>query len=139
LRVFLDTSFLIAAAGSASGLPRHVFDVGRQAGWELATSPYCDEEVTRNIHKVGAAVPWLATIRPALRIHATEVVFSYPLLLEAAKDRPVLISALGSEADYLLTLDRADFATLLGTEVYGMRVRLPADFAREIALRPPSK
>ena len=94
--------------------------------------------MNRNIPKIGSAAHWLSTIRPALRIHATEVVFSYPLILEATKDRPVVISALGSEADYLLTLDRSDFATLLGTEVYGMRIRLPLDFAREVGLRPPS-
>jgi hypothetical protein len=51
----------------------------------------------------------------------------------------VITSALGSQAEYLLTLDRNDFATLLDTEVYGMRIRLPLGFAREIGLRPSGK
>ena len=136
MRIFLDTSFIIAAAGSATGLPRALFVFGRRSGWEFVTSLYCEEEVSRNIHKIGDAAFWLGEIRPALRFYATEVVFDYPLLLEATKDRPVVISALGSESDYLLTLDRNDFATLLDTEVYGMRIRLPLNFAREIGLQP---
>ncbi len=139
MRIFLDTSFIIAAAGSEKGLPRFIFEHGRQSGWELVTSLYCEEEVNRNIHKVGGGAFWLAEIRPAMRIHATEVVLNYPLVFEATKDRPVIISALGSQAEYLLTLDRNDFATLLDSEVYGMRIRLPLGFAREIGLRPSGK
>ena len=135
MRLFLDTSFLIAAAGSEAGLPRFIFNHGRKSGWDLVTSLYCEEEVNRNIHKVGGSAFWLAEIRPNLHLHATEVVVDYPLVFEATKDRPVVISALGSNADYLLTLDRNDFATLLGTEVYGMRIRLPLSFAREVGLR----
>jgi predicted nucleic acid-binding protein len=136
LRIFLDTSFIIAAAGSDKGLPRFIFEHGRRCGWEFVTSLYCEEEVNRNISKVDGSAFWLAGIRPHLVIHATEIVLDYPLVFEATKDRPVIISALGSQATYLLTLDHGDFATLLETEVYGMRVRLPLPFAREMALRP---
>jgi predicted nucleic acid-binding protein len=139
LRIFFDTSFIIAAAGSEKGLPRFIFEQGRRSGWELVTSLYCEEEVNRNIHKVDGGAFWLAEIRPTLRIHATEVVLNYPLVFEATKDRPVIISALGSQAEYLLTLDHSDFAALLDTEVYGMRIRLPSSFAREIGLRLSGK
>lgn len=138
MRLFLDTSFMVAAAGSEAGLPRFIFNHGRNAGWDLVTSLYCEEEVSRNIHKVSGSAFWLAEMRPNLRLHATEVVLDYPLVFEATKDRPVIISALGSNADYLLTLDRSDFATLLGTEVYGMRIRVPLTFVREVGLRPPA-
>ena len=138
MRLFLDTSFVVAAAGSEIGLPRFIFNHGRTSGWELVTSLYCEEEVNRNIHKVGGSAFWLAEMRPNLTLHATELVLNFPLVFETTKDRPVVISALGSQADYLLTLDHSDFAPLLGTEVYGMRVRLPLSFAREIGLPPPS-
>jgi hypothetical protein len=49
-------------------------------------------------------------------------------LLTAAKDKPVLISALAARCDALLTLDTGDFELLLGTEVYGMLVTTPRDF-----------
>ncbi len=50
---------------------------------------------------------------------------------EKAKDRPVLISALAASAEFLLTLDRTDFHRTLGTQVYGMSVRTPAEFLME--------
>lgn len=53
------------------------------------------------------------------------------LVFEKAKDRPVLISALAADADFLLTLDRTDFHRALGTQVYGMSVRTPAEFLME--------
>jgi hypothetical protein len=51
-----------------------------------------------------------------------------PLLLTAAKDKPVLISALAAECQVLLTLDRGDFGIVLETEVYGMLVTTPRAF-----------
>ena len=44
-----------------------------------------------------------------------------------AKDRPVLFSAL-AWADALLTLDREDFAALLGSAFYGLPVLTPGTF-----------
>jgi hypothetical protein len=49
-------------------------------------------------------------------------------LLAAGKDKPVLISALASQSNVLLTLDSGDFKLLIGTEVYGMLVTTPRDF-----------
>jgi len=49
-------------------------------------------------------------------------------LSRRAKTRPVLISALASKPDVLLTLDARDFALLLNTEVYGVFVTTPRDF-----------
>jgi hypothetical protein len=47
-----------------------------------------------------------------------------PVVFPVAKDRPVLLSAL-AWADTLLTLDRADFVTLLGSEFYGLPILRP--------------
>ncbi len=88
MRIFLDTSFIIAAAGSETELPRYIFDHGRRLAWEFVTSLYCEEEVNRNIHKVGGAAFWLSGIRPNLRIHPTELALDYPLVFEATKDPP---------------------------------------------------
>lgn len=44
-----------------------------------------------------------------------------------AKDRPVLFSAL-AWADALITHDRGDFSTLLGSEFYGLAVLTPGVF-----------
>ena len=56
-----------------------------------------------------------------------------PSVFPAGKDRPVLFGAL-AWADVLLTLDRKDFASLLGGAFYGMPVLKPGTFiARERA------
>jgi hypothetical protein len=53
------------------------------------------------------------------------------LVFPKTKDRPVVITDLASQSAVLLTLDRMDFHRVLGTEVYGMAVRTPAEFLIE--------
>jgi hypothetical protein len=65
-----------------------------------------------------------------LAIHSTSVVLDRPLVYRATKDRPVVISALGLQADFLLTLDRDDFQDLLGDAIYGLPIRTPGQFLR---------
>jgi len=50
-----------------------------------------------------------------------------PVLFEAAKDRPILFSAL-AWADLLLTLDRGDFGSLIGNSFYDLPVLTPGMF-----------
>ena len=51
-------------------------------------------------------------------------------VFDPAKDRPILFSAL-AWANILLTLDRNDFASLLGSEFYGLAVRTPGMFLEQ--------
>jgi hypothetical protein len=46
-----------------------------------------------------------------------------------AKDRPILFTA-AAWSDVLLTLDRQDFAGLLGSHFYGLPILRPGDFLR---------
>ena len=75
-------------------------------------------------------------IEPKVRIVPNALVSNRPLLLATAKDKPVLISALASESNYLLTLDMADFGIVLDTNVYGMRVVTPRRFLVEQGIGP---
>jgi hypothetical protein len=50
-----------------------------------------------------------------------------PAVFAPAKDRPILFSAL-AWSDVLLTLDRGDFETLLGSEFYGLAILTPGSF-----------
>jgi hypothetical protein len=63
-------------------------------------------------------------------MESDEFVFEWPLAFAITKDKPVLVTAL-AYADILLTLDRRDFAVLIESSVYGLRVRTPAGFLRE--------
>ena len=131
MRVFLDASVLLAAAGSSTGSSRGVFDYAAAQGWRLLSSPWALGEVLRNLPDLPAtaARDW-PQLQGRIAVVEDVVVINRPVLFTASKDRPILFSALAA-ADVLLTLDKADFATLLGGSFYGLRVRLPYDFLTE--------
>ena len=131
MRLFLDTSVLLAASGSETGASRALFPLSQTAGWRLVTSPYAVNEVLKNLPKFPAAATaaWLK-LRRQIIIVDDVVSLNRPVIFAASKDRPILFTAL-AWAEVLLTLDRADFAELLGSQFYGLRVRLPSDFLAE--------
>ena len=134
MRLFLDSSVLLAAAGSSKGASRLLFDHATSHGWQLLTADYCVREAEFNLPKIGekAELSWKVVIRPALIPVKAQLTLDRPLIYRATKDRPVVISALSKKADYLLTLYRDDFHDLLGRSVYGLPIRTPGEFLREI-------
>lgn len=75
-----------------------------------------------------ATAEW-AQLRPQLRVVDDVLTLNRVSVFEPSKDRPILFTAL-AWADVLLTLDRADFQSLLGHSFYGMGVLTPAGFLR---------
>lgn len=132
MRLFIDTSVLLAASGSAKGASRFLFQQSKALGWQLQTSAYCVEETERNIRKLGAqaATDWRSLL-PQLTLVPIELAYDQMLVFPKAKDRPVLLSALGAEADVLLTLDEADFQRVVGEQVYRLAIRSPGQFLIE--------
>lgn len=130
MKLFLDTSVLLAAAGSTQGASRYVVEEAAAQDWRLLTAPYCVAEALRNARKIGSKAPAALSraIIPKLELVPTELAFDQALVFPKAKDRPVLLSALGAEADCLLTLDEADFQKVIGSHVYGMAVSTPGLF-----------
>ncbi len=128
MRLFLDTSVLLAASGSDKGASREVFRLASRNQWTLITTPYAVEEVRRNLSHfpANATTDWN-------RLHAEllllDDVFTVdrPTVFAPAKDRPILFSAL-AWADVWLALGRGDFETLLGSEPYGMPILTPGSF-----------
>ncbi len=128
MRIFLDTSVLLAACLSETGGSRELFHFGRNREWTLLTSPWVQREMKINLAaKPRKAIDAWSQLRPMLTIESDELTFDWPINFEASKDKPVLFTALAC-ADVLLTLDRRDFRDLLGTTVYGLRVLTPGDF-----------
>jgi fermentation-respiration switch protein FrsA (DUF1100 family) len=86
--------------------------------------------VLRNLPKLSASATteWLR-LRPQVTVVDDVLSLDRPVVFAASKDRPILFTAL-AWADVLLTLDKADFADLLGGTFYGLRVMLPYDFLR---------
>ena len=128
MKLFLDTSVLLAACGSALGSSRALFQYAPAQGWELMASPWVVGEVTRNLVKFPtvATGDWLR-LRRQLVIVDDVVSLDRALVFPVSKDRPVLLSALAA-AQVLLTLDREDFMGVLGAQCYGLPILLPYDF-----------
>lgn len=133
MTLFLDTGLLISACGSEMGASRHVCEQGVTHGWHLITSSYCRNETLRNLPRLGAKglQAWERIVEPRIDPVPDVISLGKALVFEKAKDRPLLISALAANAKFLLTLDRTDFHATLGSPVYGMFVRTPAEFLTE--------
>lgn len=93
---------MVAATGSATGASRFILSQADAHGWGLLTSPYCVEETDRNVTKLHARALsfWRATLLPRFELVATQLAYDQALVFPKAKDRPVLLSALGAEADF---------------------------------------
>lgn len=132
MRVFLDASVLIAAAGSRTGASRALFDLAPTHRWTLLTSTYALSEALHNLPKLPPAstADWIA-LRPKLSVADDVLSLDRPTIFRASKDRPILFTALAS-AQVLLTLDRNDFADILGGTFYRLSILLPSEFLRRV-------
>jgi hypothetical protein len=128
VRLFLDSSVLLAACGSEQGASREVFLRASQAGWILLATPYVIHEVLMNLPQLlpKATADW-ARLRPDLAITDDVLTLDRIAVFEPAKDRPILFSAL-AWSEVLLTLDRSDFGALLGNTFYDLPILTPGMF-----------
>jgi predicted nucleic acid-binding protein len=128
VRIFLDTSVLLAACRSQSGASRAILDTAAKQGWKLIASPWVRNEVEKNLSKFPfeSTATWVG-LRSRISLVDDVVSIDRALVFPASKDRPVLITAL-AWADVLLTLDREDFIKVLGSSCYGLPILLPAEF-----------
>jgi predicted nucleic acid-binding protein len=128
VRLFLDTSVLLAASGSERGASREIFRLAPDNGWILLATPYVVEELLTNLPKLPATATadW-ARLRPNLVMMDDVLTLDQAVVFEPAKDRPILFGAL-AWAEVLLTLDRADFGGLLGDTFYGLAILTPGMF-----------
>jgi predicted nucleic acid-binding protein len=130
VRLFLDTSVLLAACGSDRGASREVFGRAVECDWILLASPYVVEEVFANLPSLpSAATANWARLRPELALMDDVLTLDRAAVFEPAKDRPILFSAL-AWSEVLLTLDRRDFGALLGSTFYGLSILTPGMFLK---------
>ena len=131
MKLFLDTSALIAASGSRIGAARRIIDLAAANGWVLIATPYVLWEIGRNIVKFPPPVQaeWCA-IRPRLHIRPDVLSSDRPVVFTKTKDRPVLLAA-SAWADVLVTHDTGDFHRRLGGSFYGLKIRTPLEFLTE--------
>ena len=134
MKLFLDTSVMLAASASDRGASRWIVEQHLAHDWQLVSADYCRLETLKNLKKVSrdAGVIFAKVVRPVVKWEPDTWVSEFPLLYPKAKDRPVIMAALAAKADYLLTLDRQDFHGLLGNQVYGVSIRTPGDFLMDM-------
>jgi hypothetical protein len=84
--------------------------------------------VLRNLPDMprSASTEW-ARLRPEILIMDDVLTLDRPAVFPAAKDRPILFSAL-AWADVLITLDRGDFGSLMDQSFYGLLIVKPGTF-----------
>lgn len=130
MKLFLDSTVLMAASGSTKGGSYAVIhEYADRNKWELISSSYCFAEVQNNIKKLSHAAwgRW-HMIQKRLSMTSDILTLNKPSLLLAGKDKPILFTAISCHVDVLLTLDTTDFKVILDTVVYGVEVRTPAKF-----------
>lgn len=128
MRLFLDTSVVLAACGSTTGASHEIFRRARVHGWVLLATPYVIGEVLNNLSDFPpeATARW-ANLRGDLLVLDDVLTLDRPAVFAAGKDRPILFSAL-AWADVLLTRDTGDFGEILGGSFYELLVLTPGAF-----------
>lgn len=128
MRVFLDTSVVLAACGRPDGASRAIFTQAPANGWRLLTSRYVLDEVVKNLPKLppSAMTDW-PLLSPALIVTRDVWTLDRPVVFSPAKDRPVLFTA-AAWARVLLTLDTGDFGALMTQGFYHLTVMKPIAF-----------
>ena len=117
IRVFLDANILVAAAASPQGGSALLLEMGKKGLLEIISSHLALLEAERNVrkklpphamtrfHRLLKETPLLIAPAPSREeIHRHHAVIH-------EKDAPILAAAVGSKADYLVTLDQRDFMT----------------------------
>jgi predicted nucleic acid-binding protein len=131
VKLFLDTSVVLAACGSKTGASRFVCDRSKENSWALVITPYDLDEVSRNLDRLppGSDVVF-SQLRQTLTVAPDVFTAGRPVVFSPSKDRPILFGAL-AWADVLLTLDRVDFGNLLDQSFYGLRILRPGVFLEQ--------
>jgi predicted nucleic acid-binding protein len=92
VRIFLDTSVLLAACRSKSGASRAILYIAEKQGWKLIASPWIRSEVARNLSEFPfeSTAIWI-TLRSRISLVDDLVSIDRALVFPASKDRPFLI------------------------------------------------
>ncbi|MDO8881212.1 MAG: PIN domain-containing protein [Coriobacteriia bacterium] len=127
-RVFLDANVLVSAALKPAS---RIASLWTLPGVRLLASPHVLAEARRNVPAPDAAERLETLIAALVALPAEPADFRIeddPGL--PPNDRPVLLAAIVSGADVLLTGDLTHFGPCLGTTVSGVRVLPPAEYLR---------
>jgi predicted nucleic acid-binding protein len=136
--LFVDSSVLIAGAGSRSGASRAVLTMAEIGLFKLVLSRQVLDECERNLSKkLPAALPifaeLLANIEPEIVPDPPAEESGRWETIIAPKDAPILAAAVLASPDRFLTLDVKDFTGEVAAEA-GLTIQTPAEFVQELRM-----
>ncbi len=135
VKVFLDSNIILSGLLSEKGVPRIILDILclRLPFLIGITGRYNIIEIERNLSKkMPAILPVYEEYFPKLNLEiiplpSAENVRRFRGHI-SDKDVPVLASAIMSNADFLVTGDKKDFAKLKEKGSYPLKILSPSDF-----------
>lgn len=137
-RLFLDANIFFTATYSSQGASRALFDLAQQKKILLTTNTYALAEAKKNIeYKIGnQSLPlFFHLISLLIRVSTTEIKINdrkkYKTFIEE-KDIPILLGALQTKTDYLITLDRGFKNTALMKKIFPLRILLPGEYLQSL-------
>jgi len=136
IRVFLDSSVLIAACGSANGASHAVIVMAEIGLFNIVISEQVVDECERNLlKKLPIALPIfrqiLSTIAPEIIPNPCITEVEKWMAIIEAKDAPILAAAVVGKVNRLLTLNTKDFTPEVSAES-GLLMQTPSQFIQEI-------
>jgi len=132
-RVFLDANILFSVAYGNAGLKRFWSDAKR-GKYELVASQYVIEEAKRNLDRREQQDVLNRLLDEVRVVPEADPTIPCPVPM-AEKDRPVLMAALSSDADYLVTGDVTHFAKYFGKKIRNLRLCNPRGFFSFVSKR----
>ncbi len=117
-KVFLDANILFSAAYGSPGLYR-LWEIAEKGDCELIASEYVIEEAKRNLDHPNQHEALKRLLKQVQIVSEADPSIPCPIPLPE-KDRPVLLTALFSEADYLVTGDLTHFRPYFGKKLQNL-------------------
>lgn len=132
-RIFLDANILFSIAYGSPGLNR-LWDLAQKKRCLLFASNYVIEEARRNLFRPDQMERLEAYLPKVQIVPEVDIQMPCPIQLPE-KDRPVLLSAISINANYLLTGDTLHFGKYFGKIVNGVKICRPQDYFNLLARR----
>lgn len=132
--IFCDSSALIAGLVSPTGSMRVILDLLESKSFSFIISKQVLQETRENISKKFPEAVWITNkILPTIKIVSDptlQILKKFKGLINN-DDLPILVSAMSSNPDYLLTWDKKHFITPKIKKSVNFVICTPADFLQK--------
>ena len=125
-KLFLDANILFSVSYGSPGLDR-LWSLVKKGHCELVASQYVVEEAKRNLDQQEHLERLSAYLLQLTIVAEADPSIPCPIDLPD-KDSPVLMAAIASNADYLLTGDVTHFGKYYGKTIMGVTISTARDY-----------